>query len=89
MEQDAEQALRYFEKGVELGDKLSQLLLGIMYEEGIVVERDWKAAIKLFQESALHGVAEAQYRLGKRPHCSHLCLPLSTPFLSPVNLTLT
>ena len=41
-----------------------------MHEEGIGIEKDERAALKLYQQSALQGIAEAQYRLGL------FCFPL-------------
>ena len=67
VEQSAETALEYFQRGVAKGDKIAQLLLGVMHEEGIAVEQNPKAAANLYQQAALQGIAEAQYRLGNPP----------------------
>ena len=49
----------------ELGNPLSQLLLGILYDEGAGIEQDSGMAIEWYRRSAEMGNADAQYKLGE------------------------
>jgi TPR repeat protein len=45
-------------------DKDSQYQLGLMYEMGLGVEKDWTQAFYYYQQSAEQGHTKAQYNLG-------------------------
>ena len=47
-----------------LGDPVAQVILGKMYLEGNVVDRDYKKAFELFEKAAARGCAEAQHEIG-------------------------
>ena len=50
----------------ELGDQLSQLLLGILYDEGVGgIEQDYGKAEAWYRKSAEQGNAAAQYKMGE------------------------
>jgi uncharacterized protein len=48
----------------EQGDALSQVNLGLMYDEGKGVAQDYKTAVKWYQLAAEQGDVRAQYNLG-------------------------
>jgi len=58
-----EEAVRYYEKAIELGCEDAMYALGILYYRGKGVARDKKRAVELF-ELAAPSVPEAKYRLG-------------------------
>lgn len=49
----------------DIGDANSQNLLGILYVEGIALERDEEKAFKLISNSAKQGFSPAEYNLGR------------------------
>ena len=57
-------ALKIFKSLAAHGDAKAQYNLGLMYENGQVVTRDYKEAVKLYRLAADQGLAEAQYNLG-------------------------
>ena len=57
-------ALEEWKPLAELGDADAQYNLGVMYEDGLGVSQDHKAAIKWFSLAANQGHAGAQYQLG-------------------------
>jgi len=57
------QAAREFRKSAEAGDSNSQFNLALMYEQGIGVGKDEKAAVDWYRKSAAQGNSNAQYNL--------------------------
>ncbi len=53
-----------YRRRAESGDAATQALLGSLYVQGVVVERDPAAAAHWFHRAAEQGVAGAQYELG-------------------------
>ena len=47
---DYESAVEWYQRGAELGDDISMLALGIGYEEGIGVEKDWRKALEWYRK---------------------------------------
>ncbi|GAA5994789.1 ubiquitin ligase complex subunit HRD3 [Rhodotorula paludigena] len=58
-------AFLWFQRGSKQGDRESNNGLGIMYRDGLGVERDLKKALQLFHAAAQLDLAEAQINLGK------------------------
>ena len=58
------EALKWYQKGVALGDVSSQTHLGDMYLHGVGVERNLTRASELFGPSAARGYPLAQYKMG-------------------------
>jgi TPR repeat protein len=56
-------AYREFRASAEEGDAPSQFNLGLMYEQGIGVAKDEKAAVIWYRNAAEQGVSSAQYNL--------------------------
>lgn len=56
------EAFGWYSKAAEKGDAYSQLMLGIMYEEGLGVRKDLKKAAKWFLKAAEQGDTYAQSR---------------------------
>ncbi len=63
---DQKQAIMWFKKATEQGDKESEYPLGLSYLTGIdrAIEVDKDKAFELFQEAANAGEPHAQYYLG-------------------------
>jgi len=57
-------ALSKFNPLAEQGDKLSQFVLGTIYDKGLGVPQDYKTAVKWYRLSAEQGDANAQQNLG-------------------------
>ena len=53
-----------FKKAAEQGDADAQYSLGVAYENGYGVEKNYREAVKWYEESAKQGDADAQYSLG-------------------------
>ena len=62
--QDYKEAVKWFTKSAEEGDRRGQLFLGVCYYQGKGVTQDYKEAVKWYTKSAEQGDAGAQYRLG-------------------------
>ncbi|MDR2441961.1 MAG: sel1 repeat family protein [Deltaproteobacteria bacterium] len=60
---DAELAVLYFQRAASLGYAPAQRLLGMIYLEGSLVERDPLKAFELFSSAAAKGDAQASYSL--------------------------
>ncbi|GAA5955010.1 hypothetical protein JCM21900_002759 [Sporobolomyces salmonicolor] len=58
-------AFLWFKRGTTQGDRESNNGLGIMYRDGLGVERNLKTATMLFHAAAQQDLAEAQVNLGK------------------------
>ena len=59
-----EQAAEWFRKAAEKGYTRAINNLGICYELGCVLDRDWEMAFKLYQEGADKGFIQSIYNLG-------------------------
>ena len=57
-------ALREFKPFAEQGDANAQNNLGVMYENGEGVPRDYKEAVRLYRLAAEQGHTKAQHNLG-------------------------
>ncbi|KAF7722301.1 hypothetical protein EC973_003452 [Apophysomyces ossiformis] len=62
--EDAENALKWFLKSAENGDKYAQYMVSMHFEYGIVVEKDVTKAKEFLLKSAEQGFADAQAALG-------------------------
>ena len=63
--EDVKKAINLYIEAAKLGDTKSQLLLGILFEEGKHVKIDLSKSEKYFSMAASKGIAEANFRLGK------------------------
>lgn len=63
-EDRAKKAAELFRQAAEQGDAESQYRLGLLYQEGRVVQRDSDLAAKWFRKAAEQGHAKAQGKLG-------------------------
>jgi TPR repeat protein len=59
-----EEALKWFRRAAEQNDAAAQTNLGVMYDFGHGVVRDYAEALKWYRKAADHGDAEARYNLG-------------------------
>ena len=59
---DHEAAEEWFKKAAEQGDANAQYNLGLMYEYGQGVDKDYLRALNLYQKAAYQGNSDAQYR---------------------------
>lgn len=57
------QALRWYFEAAEQGNPQAQFLLGLKYETGTDVARDFVAAADWYERAARQGYAEAQFKL--------------------------
>ncbi|WP_373767604.1 tetratricopeptide repeat protein [Glaesserella sp.] len=57
-------ALKIWQPYADRGNKRAQNNLGMMYLDGLGVEKDWDKAKALFEQSAAQGLPQAQYQLG-------------------------
>lgn len=57
------EALKYFRKAVKYGDTQAQAYLGLFYDKGIVVKRNYEIAYKWYYKAAMSGNSFAQYSL--------------------------
>jgi len=60
----SESDVESWKKLAEQGDAKAQYNLGVMYDQGIGVEQNYKQAFYWFKKSAEQGEANAQYNLG-------------------------
>ena len=58
-------ALSYYQASAELGNARAQHNLGVLYRDGLGVERNEAEALTWFQKSADQGYAKAQLNLGQ------------------------
>ena len=63
MEQDLEQAVDWFRKSAEQGFSAGQFSLGLCLYEGIGVEKDTSAGVRLWKEAAEQGSEDAKEHL--------------------------
>ena len=63
VEQDHEEAVKWYRKAADQGDADAQFNLGVMYYNGEGVPEDDKEAVKWWRKAAEQGHAEAQYFL--------------------------
>ena len=67
--QESYQRARYWdEKAAAQGEEASQTRLGMMYNDGLGVERDLERAVQWWQQAARQGNRAAQYLLGVAHH---------------------
>jgi TPR repeat protein len=64
VQQDYEEAVKWYRLGAEQGDINAQYNLGLMYENGQGVQQDYKEAVKWCRLAAEQGDIRAQYNLG-------------------------
>jgi TPR repeat protein len=64
VQQDYEEAVKWYRLGAEQGDINAQYNLGLMYENGQGVQQDYKEAVKWYRLGAEQGGVNAQYNLG-------------------------
>jgi TPR repeat protein len=64
VEQDYEQALKWFLKAAQFGDAYAQFGIASMYSAGLGVKEDFNVAIEWFEKSANKGCTEAYFFLG-------------------------
>ena len=64
VQQNHEEALKYFTKSTEQGNATAQCNLGNMYYNGYGVTKDEIEAVKWYRKSAEQGLATAQFNLG-------------------------
>ncbi|GBB87804.1 hypothetical protein RclHR1_01430013 [Rhizophagus clarus] len=56
-------AFEFHQQSANLGHRISQYNLGIMYENGIVVDKDYDKAFELYNMTANSGSSSAQHNL--------------------------
>lgn len=61
---DYANAIQFFSRAAEQNDPSGEAELGMMYADGLGVERDFSRAATLMQKAAGQGYSRAQYRLG-------------------------
>ena len=66
VEQDDEEAVKWYRKAAEQGNASAQCNLGWCYDNGEGVEQDYEEAAKWYRKAAEQGNASAQYNLGVR-----------------------
>lgn len=66
VEQDHEEAVRWYRLSAEQGNALAQSNLGMRYAAGTGVEQDYEEAVRWYRMSAAQGNAAAQNNLGVR-----------------------
>ncbi|MGQ0527203.1 MAG: tetratricopeptide repeat protein [Alphaproteobacteria bacterium] len=64
LEQDYTRAAFWFRQAAERGMANAQYNLGVMYHQGLGVEKDLKQAVNWYKAAAAQNHAEAQYNLG-------------------------
>ena len=64
VEQDYEEAVKWYRKAAEQGYARAQYNLGVCYYNGEGVEQDYEKAVKLYREAAEQGSSSAQCNLG-------------------------
>ena len=61
---DYDKGVKYLNKAAELGDTRAHYLLGFMYCQGEVVEKDWERGISHWEKAAIGGDPDSRYNLG-------------------------
>jgi len=64
VEQDHEEAERWYRLAAEQGHAVAQFNLGLMYRDGRGVAQDYVEAVRLFRLAAEQGIARSQTNLG-------------------------
>jgi TPR repeat protein len=64
VQQDYEEAVKWYQLAAEQGDSDAQYMLGLMYKNGQGVQQDYEEAVKWYQLAAEQGSIHAQYNLG-------------------------
>ncbi len=64
MPQDYKKAMQYFLKAAECGDEYGEAYLGLFYEKGYSIEKNYLAAFGWYYKAALKGNAFSQNALG-------------------------
>jgi len=59
-----EERIKWFHEQAEQGHAIAQFNLGVMYDKGEGVEKDYDEAFKWYRKAAEQGDADAQYNLG-------------------------
>ena len=62
--QQYRQALSLFEEGASKQDPRSEYVLGLLYQNGVIVKKDTRHGLELITKAANHGFARAQNYLG-------------------------
>ncbi len=62
---DGDAAISWLESGAEADNPVASNALGILYREGVVVEKSYEKAANLFLKAARKGHASAMYRIGR------------------------
>jgi hypothetical protein len=65
VEQNFEEAAKWYQRAAERGNMSAQFALGDMYIAGSGVERDYATAGRLYLAAARQGHPEAQYNIGE------------------------
>jgi TPR repeat protein len=68
VQQDYEEAVRWYRLSAEQGNASAQFYLGAMYDDGQGVPRDYKEAVKWYRLAAEQGHSESQYNFGLAYH---------------------
>ena len=66
VEQDFEEAVRWYEKSAEQGNADAQYNLAVKYAKGEGAEQDQQKAAELYRQAAQQGDADAEFNLGLR-----------------------
>lgn len=61
---DLKKAVKYYEKGTQIGETWAMTALADFYQNGKIVPQDWRKAYKLYEEAATLGDTKAMYMLG-------------------------
>ena len=64
IEQDYQEAAKWYRKAAEQGDAWAQNNLGLMYHNGEGIEQDYQKAVKWYRKAAEQGLHLAHYNLG-------------------------
>lgn len=62
---DVDEAVRLFTRAAELGDSAAMHRLGVLYDEGVLVERDREAAFRFLKRAADRGEGRAMGRVAE------------------------
>ena len=79
MARDAVKAVKWFERASELGDVKVQKNLGIIFQKGRGVEKDYSKAAEWFLETAKQGLKTAKWALRMMGEKAIGCLKGSNP----------
>lgn len=67
VQQDDDEAVKWFRKSAEQEIAEAQYNLGVMYDHGRGVVQSYREAVRWYRKSAEQGFASAQYNLGSGP----------------------